>query len=219
MGADLRTIVYVEVDVSTQATISTNFNVGLIIGTSAAIKADRVKSYDSKTWQSDMVSDGFATTDPEYKAVTAYFANNKNSKSVLVGNWDTSGSETAVQALNAIIEKNPNFYAFCYCVSVDTALKDIAKAVEARNNYQFYAVTNNSAVVGTSGAVWEGLKDGGYIRTFGFYSSDADNYLMVAPSVVGLVSSYNTMEVNSAYTLAYKSLTGVSVTNLTAGQL
>jgi len=68
----LSDIVNVSVVVSPIAATRSNFNLGLIIGTSTVISAsDRIKLY---TKVDDMVIDGFTINSSEYKAATLYFS-------------------------------------------------------------------------------------------------------------------------------------------------
>ena len=82
----MNNIVDITVEVSDPTTIISNFNLGLIIGTSTAISTQtRYKEYQYTTWQTQMITDGFQATDDEYLAVQNYFAQNPVSGSVLVG--------------------------------------------------------------------------------------------------------------------------------------
>lgn len=71
---DLTRIVDVAVYVSPLAAPRRGFNEGLIIGAAERFSpATRLKIY-SESFDTEMIGDGFLTSDPEYKAVQAYFA-------------------------------------------------------------------------------------------------------------------------------------------------
>ena len=218
MSANLDKIVDVEVQVSNPAYISSSFNLGLIIGKSKAITEQKVKVYHSDTYDTQMVSDGFTTESTEYKAAKAYFSQNPRTASVAIGVIDTTGGETPSKAFEAIRKKNMDFYSFCFCDDVtDDEIVNVAKAVEATNiPTQFYFATKDAKCLQLDQTnVLKTLMDSNYTRTFGFYTNDAN----CVPSVVGLVSGLNTLEVNSAYTVSYKSLVGVIPENLNNDQI
>lgn len=218
MSANLDKIVDVEVQVSNPSFISSSFNLGLIIGKSKAITAQKVKVYSSDTYDTQMVTDGFTTDSTEYKAVKSYFAQNPRTANVAVGAIDVAASETPSKAFEAIRKKNTNFYSFCFCDEVtDDEIVNVANAVEASSiPSQFFFATKDAKCLQLDQTnVLKTLMDGNYTRTFGFYTNDAN----CVPSVVGLVSGLNTLEVNSAYTVAYKQLVGVIPENLNDDQI
>ena len=62
MSVSLNVIVDVNVEVSNPTTISSDFNLGLVIGNSTVLTAqNRVRLYSRDTFQTQMVSDGFTT--------------------------------------------------------------------------------------------------------------------------------------------------------------
>ena len=90
MSASLNNIVSISVEVSNPFAITSDFNLGLIIGKSTAILAKRVKVYNVENYRTQMTSDGFTTDSNEYKAAPLYFLSEENgitwSSSI---SWDT----------------------------------------------------------------------------------------------------------------------------------
>lgn len=93
----LQDIIDVTVLISPQAPATPTFNQGLIVGSSGIIPSvganSRVRKYSSLT---QMIADGFITSDPEYIAASLYFDQQPAALFVWVGCQDPSG----INALN-----------------------------------------------------------------------------------------------------------------------
>lgn len=203
----LNRIVDVSVEISAPITISSDFNLGCIIGNSTVITSadDRVKLYTRSTFMQQMVSDGFTTSSPEYKAAVAYFSQKPTAETLAVG--VKLADETVLQAITNTRNANDNIYAFCFCFTVeDSDISDIAAFVEATDvPTMFLHQTNDAKCLQASQTnVMKTLMDAGYNRTSVFYSTQ-DNLIA---GVMGVICGLNSMEQNSAYTLAYKSIVG-----------
>ena len=219
MSASLNNIVSVSVEVSNPSVISSDFNLGLIIGKSATIKAQRVKVYTAENYKTQMVADGFTTDNNEYKAATLYFAQNPKSASVAIGSWDSTGGETPADAFTACRETNGDFYNCCFVETLtNEQVAAIAALVEAATiPTAFWFVTSDKkCITASSENVLKTLQNSKYTRTFGIYSSSEP---LIAAAAVGMVSGLNSLTVNSAYTAAYKTLAGVSPENLSDDEL
>lgn len=218
MSASLNNIVDVNVEVSNPSVVSSDFNLGLIIGTSATstIATNSVKVYTYQNYLEQMVADGYKTTDSEYVKASIYFSQNPHPSQVAIGKMASSGNPA--DALTAMRNVNDRFYSVCFANTITTQqIQAVAAAVESFSIptvYYFSSNDSNILATGTTNifATLLGLK---YTRTFGFYSTDAN----IDAAVVGIVSGLNSMEVNSAYTLAYKQLSGVTVSNLNDSQI
>lgn len=219
MSASLNNIVSVSVEVSNPSVISSDFNLGLIIGKSAAIKNQRVKVYSAESFKTQMVTDGFATDSNEYKAAILYFAQSPKSASLAVGAWDATGSETPAEAFTACRETNGNFYNFCFVETLtDEQISAVAALVEASTipTVFWFATSDKKCITASSENVLKTMQSSKYVRTFGIYSSTEP---LIAAAAVGMVSGLNSLTVNSAYTAAYKTLAGVSPENLSNEEL
>lgn len=203
------------ISVSPKSTVGSGFNTGLIIGKSTVIsKTDRVKTYNDV---SSMLADGFATTDPEYKAALLYFAVNPRPNKVVIGRWDGTGTETALQAVTACRNANSDWYACTICGAAKADIIAVAAYIEASTpkSVLFYTTADADVKAGTAGNVTLALKGANYKRTIGQYSTTAD----AVASIMGYAMGANTGTANSAYTLAYKKEPGVTVEALTATEL
>lgn len=217
MAASLNNIVDVNVQVSNPTAISTKFNLGLIIGDSAALENTKFKIYSKATYATEMVTDGFATTDPEYKAATIYFSQNNAPSEVAIG--AITDDNTAAQTFTYLRGLNANWYTFCFVNSAfsdadGSAVAALVEASEIPTMFICYSSDSKCIQDGTTN-LCKTIHDGKYTRTFAFYSTDAD----IAPAMVGMISGLNTMLDNSAYTAAYKTLVGVDAMDLTDAQL
>ena len=218
MSASLNNIVSISVEVSNPFAITSDFNLGLIIGKSTAILAKRVKVYTVDSYRTQMASDGFTTDSNEYKAATLYFSQNPKSASVAIGAWDSTGGETPAEAFTACREANGNFYNCCFVDAItDEQISAVAALVEAAEipTVFWFVTSDENCIAPGKENVLKTLQSAKYKRTFGMYSSE----LLIVAAVVGMVSGMNSLAVNSAYTAAYKSLVGVSSEDLTNEQL
>lgn len=206
MSISLSNIVNVNVEVSNPSVISSDFNLGCIIGDSKKLDADhRVKVYSYQTYKTEMVADGFTTSSNEYKAAVAYFSQNPISQRLAIG--QKLEGETDLQAITNTRAFNENFYAVSFSYSVvDTSIDAIAAAVEAFSSPTvfFHQTSDKKCLQASQGGICKTLQDKNYMRTCVFYSTQ--NYFSCA--VNGLFSGLNSMQVNSAYTLAYKNIIG-----------
>lgn len=211
----LSDIVNISVVVSPVATIRKGFNLGLIVGTSAAIgTADRLKIYSGIT---DMITDGFTTSDAEYNAATLYFSQNPKPTKLAIGRWDDTGTETALEAITACRAKNSDWYACYLCGAVKADVEALApyiEAVEPASAY-FYTTSDADALAGTAGNVMLALQALTFKRSLGQYSTSPD----AAASIMGYAMGANTGLANTAYALAYKQEVGVITEVLTENQV
>ncbi len=216
MAISLNNIVDVSVEISNPTTISSNFNLGLIIGNSGKIDAStRIKKYTFENYSTQMVTDGFAATDPEYKAATLYFSQSPTPSSVLIGGG--GASETAVNRLKACREKNDEFFGVAFCYSLEKSdVTAIAAAVEAYSTPTYFFFNTNDATCLTTGSsnILKTLQDSKYDYTCGNYSTDD----LMSCGLLGVFCGLNTMQANSAYTMAFKSITGVAPESITNAQ-
>lgn len=203
----LNRIVDVSVDISAPLTVSTDFNLGCIIGNSEVITSadDRIKYYTRATYQQQMVTDGFNTGTPEYKGAIAYFSQNPTAQTLAVG--VKLSSETDLTALQNTRAADDDIYAFCYCyATTDSDMNAIAQAVEGfeQPTILLYQTKDVKCLQASQTNVMKTLMDAGYNRTCGFYSTQ-DGFIC---AVLGVICGLNSMETNSAYTLAFKSVVG-----------
>lgn len=212
MASSLNRIVDVSVKVSSPVTISSDFNLGLIIDNRANSPiANEVKTYSYTNYQTQMVADGFATTDDAYKKAVIYFSQSEKSSQLLVAG--TGSDETVDDAFTRIRNANDKFYCFCFAATVtDENIAKVAALVEATSipTIYFFGSSDEKCIQASTTNIMKTIQTAKYTRSFGFYSEDAN----IDVGMVGLVSGLNSMKVNSAYTVAYKTIVGVTPSNL-----
>lgn len=206
MSVSLGTIVNVDVEVNNLSSISSDFNLGCIIGSSSVLNAgDRVRLYSKDTFQAQMIADGFLNTSDEYLGAVAYFGQNPSPATLAVG--VVLQEESDLQALTATRLANENIYAFAFAYETeDNELQAIAAAVQAFGSpCMFFCQTEdtNCLQTGTEN-VMRTLMEANVDRTSIFYSTQEQ----FSCGLMGVVCGLNTMTANSAYTLAYKNVAG-----------
>lgn len=214
MPLPLSSSVEVNVNLPAAGNAQQTFDVGLILGDSAVITTnERVVFYSSLA---AMVADGFSTVSPEYLAATKYFAATSRPKQVAIGVKDTG--ETFLEAFTACREASQNWYAGYICDASDSDKEAVAGYVETLNSpYTLFILDSDDAAVlnDDPGNLFETLAGAEYRRTLGLYSGTA----YAGAAVLGYAMGANNLNLNSAYTLKFKSLTGVTTDNLTESQV
>lgn len=217
MSSSLNKIVDVTVKVSSPVTISSDFNLGLIIDNkNDSPIAGKFNVYTYANYQTQMVADGFATTDEAYKKAVVYFSQAEKSSQLAVAG--INASETAQDAFTRIRNMNDRFYCFCFSEGVeDTNISAVAALVEtsAVPTIYFVGSSDEKCIQANTTNIAKTIQSANYTRTFVFYSKDSN----IDAGVVGLISGLNSMKVNSAYTAAYKTLVGVTPSNLSDTEL
>ncbi len=212
MGASLDNIVDVSVSVSNPTTIQSSFNLGCIIGPSTALASTRAKVYRASNFETQMVTDGFQTTDPEYIAASLYFSQSEPSSQLVVGYHNATGeTETPAAALAAVQAVNSNFWAFCFVEELDdTEIQAVAAVVETASTQKmlFIYQTDDANCLGRQSYEHPSNSDGCKLSAVSWLLC-TDTY---QTSAVTRWSDFrvNTMEDNSAYDIAYKTLVGIT---------
>ncbi|GLG02176.1 hypothetical protein Alches_22170 [Alicyclobacillus hesperidum subsp. aegles] len=212
----LNSIVNVTVSVSPSLPAPSSLNVGLIVGTSTIIPTTtRVQTYSSTA---DMLSGGWTGTEPEYKAAEAYFSQNPTPSAVVIGRQDATVPETALEAVQACRTASNVWYGVYVCGAADSDIEAIAQYVQSAQPQTMFFYDTQSANVasGTTPNVMSTLQSDKDNRTFGLYSA-TEQYSGAA--AMGLAMGSNTGLANSAFTMAYKSLVGITPDNLTTQQV
>jgi len=133
----------------------------------------------------------------------------------------TSIGETPLVAIQACRAANFQWWG---CMSVTAVTADhvaIAAWIQTATpvGFYFYSTSDNSALAGTAGNVFSVMKAASYNRVLGIYSTTQGgafpNNTYAAAAVMGAAMGLNTGLANSAYTLKFKQLVGVTVEPLT----
>ena len=188
------------------------YNIGLIAGSSTVLtSAERIKKYAGLA---EMTDDGFTASAPEYLAAAKYFAQTPSPKYVLIG-WKAA-DETWLEAVTALCAASGEWYALYACGAEKADIASIAGYIETQENHVFfYDTADSDALSGADGNVFATLKALNYARTLGLYSSDS----YAGAALMGYAMGANTGKVDSAYTLKFKSLSGIAPDTLTSAQV
>lgn len=207
-------IVNVVVSTAGVATPRDAFNIGLIVGKSTHISTDdRCKVYSGVD---AMLDDGFTVNDPEYKAATLYFAADPAPSKVVIG--VCGDGETWVQAITACKAVNGSWYAV-YCASAEALSaadhQAVATFVETLTAAYFYDNSADEALTNAATDVFSVIKGLTLKRSFGLFSKT----VYAAAAAMGFAMGANDGTAGSAYTMAYKSLAGVTPDDLNETQV
>lgn len=193
---------------------SKGFNVGLIIGSSTApdLNKKRVMTYASVA---EMAEAGFAMDSPEYKAATLYFSQSPAPDVVAIGL--KGADETPIQALAACRGAGVDWYAFTFTKELaatltDEQIKEIAAYVEAEktSTVWFNLVTDTDYLT-----TMQALKELKYSRTMTVYSTFDGT---ATAGVMGYAMGANYTN-STAYTMALKTIVGITTEDLTSSEL
>lgn len=215
---DLKPIIDVNVNLSLKSAPRKGFNIGLIVGSSTTISlAERLRTYTSAD---AMLTDGFAETAAEYKAALLYFSASSSPDKLMVGVKGTE--ETFLAAVQACRAANSEWYTCTACGATADDIKAIAAYAETAEPSMVYKYTIadanvlSSTVVDTN--IFMYMKDKKYRHTYGQYCGQTDTPDAVA-ATMGYAMGANTGTADSAFTLAYKTLVGVTTDDLTETQV
>lgn len=225
----LTPIVDVQITLGAVSAPRNDFNLGLIIGSSTKAEpesglviptTERIRIY---TDLDDMLADGYTTDSPEYKAAQLMkSATPLSPNRIAIGCWDKTNSEAAVDAVRACRIANNEWYAFTVCGVESDDIKAVAAYTEtAEPSSAYFYTVNTDDVLSSSGSgtdLFVFMKGKSYRRSFGQYCGQDDTSDAVA-ATMGYAMGNNTGLANSAYTLAYKTLPGVTTDNLTNTQV
>lgn len=136
--------------------------------------------------------------------VTSFTAN----AAYAVGTVVTGQAETLLEAVTACRTANNDWYGVYVIGTADADIEAIAQYIESAIPVSafFYDTSDSAVTVGTPGNVMETLQSNKYSRSLGIWSTSQ----YAGAGVMGEAMGLNTGLANSAYTLAYKSLVGVT---------
>lgn len=145
-------------------------------------------------------------------AVTSFTANAAYAAGTLV----TAQAETLLEAVTACRAANYDWYGVYVLGTADADIEAIAPYIETAvpASAFFYDTSDSAVTAGTAGNVMATLQTAKYSRTLGIWSTSQ----YAGAGVMGEAMGLNTGLANSAYTLAYKSLVGVTPEVFTGNQ-
>ena len=126
--------------------------------------------------------------------------------------------ETAVEAVTACRAAGLSWYSCYVCDAQKADHIAIAAYIESLTpaSTYFYDTSDSDIPTGTSGNIFATLKSNSYTRCLGIYCTTTD---YAGAAVMGEAMGLNTGLANSAFTLKFKTLTGVTVESLTTSQV
>lgn len=225
MSLSVNNFVDVTVNLSSVAVTTAAYDVGLLLIEKTNWPAGISTRTQVVTSTADATSKGFNSS--VTGAIAKYFSQTPTPTKLVCGYYDATMSEgvpteTPAVGLAACRTANTEWYiAASYEVLTATEVAAVAAAVEAfvTPSYYFYITKDANCITSETSNIMATLKTANYKRTLGFYvdntQATADtsmNYTAVA--AMGKACGLNTKEDNSAYTLAFKTLSGVGTTNI-----
>lgn len=185
------------------------FNIMLLVGKNTVIpKEERVRTY---TTLEAMLADGFTTDDRLYKAAALIKAQSRSPVKFCIGTQDAN--ETMLQAITACREAHYDWYVVVPCaeLTVQQHLDNMAYT-NACTPDTVYAFTSKAAedLQGGDGSIFKKAKDLKYRRTIGIYSTKHDD---AVAGIMAYAMGMMTGTINSAFTLKFKGINGVTTEN------
>ncbi len=202
--SEVKDIIVVNISRETRYPTQAGFGSGAIISeftpgslNNPMLGGDRYQLYASTK---AMETDGWAITDLEYRAAVAYFSQNPNPGTFMVGRKD-AGDANWTAALNAINAIYTDWYGFTIKTSLEADVLEVAAWAETEVKI-FGFTSAEKAIIGiqialtagyfTSGAlgalaVWQALTDGEFmISKDGVAAVEIDGINMSAGATAGL---------------------------------
>lgn len=211
MPVSISNVIDISVEVNSASTISTKFNLGAIIGStvSQVLNAEtRTKQYTRLAYATQMVADGYTTKSPEYIAAGHYFAQEPYTSAVVIGYMDSS--ETLEAALSACRDYNRDFYGVVFAMPEEFDWTSASEVTGAARAAESYDTPTMLFIRAESDAIAGALYDAAYNRTVTILTSDD----ATVTAAMGLFSAFNTLDRNSAYTMAFKTLVGATAIDI-----
>lgn len=212
----LSDVVNVIVNLSPRSAARSGFNLSMLLGDSEVLTSDkRVGVYSSLE---SMKDDGFTTAMPEFKAAEIYFSQSSNPGKVAIGYWN-SASETLAEAISYCRTYNREWWA---CVPLGKTSENGSTVPPTSEEIEEAALTVEGSVpdsvmifTSTDLTLLTSLKNKSYRRTMSIYSDDTNK----AVAITGYAMGANTRLANSAFTLKFKKLVGVTADPLSEAQV
>lgn len=224
----LAPIIKIHASLAARAATRKGFDTALILGTSEVIpQSERLRVYYSAD---ALIEDGFKDDSAEYKAAKLYFSATETPTKLYVGTKYSTDTDL-LTAVRACRSANSEWYVLIPLGASEADVLTLADWAESAQPATILAYTTGESVnlslhenaSGTDAdqdteGIFRKLKAKGYRRSFGQYCNQPDTPDAVA-ATMGYAMGANDGTVNSAYTLAYKHLPGVTPDDLTENQV
>jgi hypothetical protein len=176
------------------------FNQYIIVGNSTNCQAlisttvRAVQFAGGTTILQQLITFGFALTDPEYQAASAYLSSTPGAYYLWIGVQGVS--ETPLEAVTACRNVAPQWYLFTALAAVDAdniALTEFAQTA-APVCQNFFSTSSSNVPAGSDGNIFSVLKAGNYNRYQGVYSTTQ----VAATTTIATTSTSPTITLTSA---------------------
>ena len=214
----ISTIARVVVNASRTVSVPTSFDTGLMLLKDAHYAAaKRLRTYNSAAEAAaGLVADGFAATTEAYKAAVKYFSQSPAPGRLLVSCYPSS--ETPADALAALLDLTSDFYGVCLgAAETEDNLLALEAAISAQEKpcMLFLPLMGTAADVVVSGGLLDTLFSRSSSRSVCTYAA----VLSDAAAVMGCAMGLQLASSASSFALCYKTLQGVTPSDLTQTQI
>ena len=211
------TIARVVVTTSRGTETGSAFDTGLLLVEDDGFMAERrVRVFHSAEEAcARLVLDGFEDDSAAVGCVQKYFGVSPAPNKIMISCYPDS--ETPAAALAAVVNRTADFYGVAVADAM-TKAEALALAEYASGAsvpmVVFLPVTGTPAAVVTDGELLSSLKAGDYARALSLYCYDTSD----AAALMGLAMGLTLSHPNSAFALCYKTIDGVTPSDLTEAQ-
>ncbi len=214
----ISTIARVIVNASRSVAVPSSFDTGLLLVKDGNFSAPkRLKAYNSAAEAAaGLVADGFGTSTEAYKAAVKYFAQSPAPGKLLVSCYPSS--ETPIAALAAVLDVTSDFYGLCLgAAETDANILALEAAVSAQEKpcVLFLPLIGTPADVIASGGMLDTLFSRSSRRSVCTYAAALSD----AAAVMGCAMGLQLASAASSFALCYKTLQGVTPSDLTQTQI
>ena len=214
----LNPIVEVRVNAARPAASGSAFSTGLILSAAAGntvTEAQRLLTYTSAE---DMLADPaaeFTPTSPAYLAAKAYFSADPAPDRVLVSLYPANG--TLPDALDAVLDRTAGFYGIFPCETGSAKILALARHLDTLKcrAVLFCGATGTVAQAVSDSGLLKGLFSLATPRAVSVYGSDAYDPAALMGTAMGLSRA----AADSAFSLCYKQVPGMTPTVLTESEI
>ncbi len=218
----MNSIVTVRVSASAVPPASRSFAAGLIlapVSDAPVTPAQRLRVYRSSA---DLLSDGFAASDPAFLGAKAYFSADPAPDRVYVSLYPAGEAlpdalnASLAAPLNAAAEDEAGFYALFVCETDACRLLALAEDLETRTApfVLFAGATGSVPDAAAPEGLFSRLRNTAPSRSLGLFGADAYAPAALMGTAMGLSREHE----SSAFALCYKSVPGAVPTDLTESE-
>lgn len=194
-----------------------DFNTGLLLIRDANYAdSRRLEAVDSSAAAVAMMSGwGFTSSDEAYKSAIKYFGASPSPSRLLLSCYPST--ETLAEALAAVLERSAAFYGVMAAQEeTDERILELNTFISGAEHpmVQFVPIIGTPSAVVAAGSRLDLLFAAGAKRAFPFYCASVSDAAAVMGTAMGLELSHPT----SAFSICYKTISGVLPSSLTEGE-